>query len=153
MKQLLAIGIAVFLGLTGAQAAEDADAAPPVIRDGYDADLNDFLWVNRLVAVFADSPADPRFAQQLSYLEAEVEALALRDVVVLTDTDPSAKSAIRQALRPRGFMMVLIAKNGDVYLRKPLPWTVREISHSIDKLPMRQQEMRDRRAPAISAPQ
>ena len=70
-----------------------------------------------------------------------------RDVIVLTDTDPAAQSPIRQKLRPRGFMMVLIGKDGGVKLRKPLPWTVREISRSIDKMPMRLQEVEDRRVP------
>ena len=40
---------------------------------------------------------------------------------------------------------VLIGKDGTVYLRKPFPWSVREISRSIDKMPLRQQEIRDRR--------
>ena len=49
------------------------------------------------------------------------------------------------AADPRGFMLMLVGKDGQVYLRKPLPWSVREISRSIDKLPQRQQEIRDRR--------
>lgn len=53
---------------------------------------------------------------------------------------------MRQRLRPRGFMLVLIGKDGGVKLRKPVPWDVREISRSIDKFPLRQQEIRDRRA-------
>ena len=42
-------------------------------------------------------------------------------------------------------MLVLIGKDGSVYLRKPFPWSVREIGRSIDKMPLRQQEIRDRR--------
>jgi hypothetical protein len=41
-------------------------------------------------------------------------------------------------------MLALLAKDGTVMLRKPFPWNVREISRSIDKLPLRQQEIRDR---------
>ena len=48
-----------------------------------------------------------------------------RDMVVLTDTDPSARSPIRSQLPPRGFQMVLIGKDGGVKLLKPRPWTVR----------------------------
>ena len=58
---------------------------------------------------------------------------------------PAAETAIRTELRPRGFMLVLIGKDGFKYLRKPLPWDVREITRSIDKMPLRQQEIRDRR--------
>lgn len=116
-----------------------------MFQDGVDADLNTFLWLKRPLIVFADSPADPRYVQQIDLLEELPDELLDRDVVVLTDTDPASKSALRQKLRPRGFMLVLMGKDGTVYLRKPLPWSVREISRSIDKLPMRQQEVEDRR--------
>ena len=109
------------------------------------APIESFLWTNRPVIVFADSPADPRFIEQIALLEDQIEALRERDVVVLTDTDPAAKSDLRTELRPRGFMMVLIGKDGGVKLRKPFPWDVRELSRVIDKMPMRQQEIRDRR--------
>ena len=64
-------------------------------------------------------------------------------MVVLTDTDPAADSALRQTFRPRGFMLVLVGKDGQIKLRKPLPWDVRELSRAIDKSPLRQQELRD----------
>ena len=105
--------------------------------------IGDLKWVKRVVAVFADSPNDPNFRRQMDALAADPEALAFRDVVVLTDTDPEAKSDLRQTFRPRGFMMVLVGKDGQIKLRKPLPWDVREISRAIDKTPLRQQELRD----------
>ncbi|MDX1782472.1 MAG: DUF4174 domain-containing protein, partial [Thalassovita sp.] len=58
-------------------------------------------------------------------------------------TDPKGKSALREDLRPRGFMLALVDKDGQVKLRKPAPWTVREITRSIDKWPTRQQEIRE----------
>jgi hypothetical protein len=33
-------------------------------------------------------------------------------------------------------------KDGEVELRKPAPWDVREITRTIDKMPSRQQELR-----------
>jgi hypothetical protein len=38
---------------------------------------------------------------------------------------------------------VLVGKDGGNKLRKPFPWDVREISRSIDKMPMRQREIRE----------
>ena len=96
--------------------------------------------------IFADSPADPRFTQQIENIRADPNALRVRDVVVLTDTDPAAHSPLRQKLRPRGFMLVLIAKDGSVTQRKPLPWSVREITRAIDKTPERKREIEDRRS-------
>lgn len=103
--------------------------------------LEDYLWKNRPIVVFADTPEDARFKLQMNYLESRMEELEDRDVVILTDTNPSEKSALREALHPRGFSFVLIGKDGGVKLRKPSPWTVREIIRTIDKMPMRQQEM------------
>lgn len=118
---------------------------PAIVIDGSDIDLKQFLWKNRPLVVFADSPNDPRFIQQIELLNARLGELAERDVVILTDTDPDARGPMRERLRPRGFMLVLIVKDGTVYLRKPLPWDVREITRTIDKLPMRQQEIEERR--------
>ncbi|TNF17803.1 MAG: DUF4174 domain-containing protein [Rhodobacteraceae bacterium] len=136
--------------------AAQADAAPIaaapvdpvadlVIQPAGDHLIEEYLWVKRPVVVFADSPDDPRFKQQMDLLEDRIEDLAVRDVVVLTDTDPSVLSPLREKLRPRGFMLVMMGKDGNVYLRKPFPWSVREITRSIDKMPLRQQEIRDRR--------
>ncbi|TCM88054.1 DUF4174 domain-containing protein [Rhodovulum steppense] len=118
------------------------------ILDAREVSPDEFRWIARPVVVFADSEADPRFAQQMDLLTARMEELAIRDVVVITDTDPAARSAFRQTLRPRGFALVLVAKDGNVILRKPTPWDVRELTRSIDKLPLRQQEIRDRRGAA-----
>lgn len=113
------------------------------LLDAADVEIDDFLWVNRLVIVFSDTPADPRFTRQLEMLTARPADLATRDVVVIVDTDRNSGSPARARLRPRGFSMVLIGKDGEVDLRKPFPWDVRELSRSIDKTPLRQQEIRD----------
>lgn len=122
---------------------------PTVVLSAVDVELDDFLWVARPVVVFADTEADPAFQEQISYLAARMDALAERDVVVLTDTDPAAMSDIRRQLRPRGFMMAILGKDGGVKLRKPFPWDVRELTRTIDKMPLRQQEIRDRAVPNL----
>lgn len=106
--------------------------------------LDDFLWQKRPVVVFADTPEDPSFRAQMDYIARDIAALDERDVVVITDTDPAAETAIRKALRPRGFSVVILDKDGEVKLRKPLPWHVREIVRAIDKFPLRRQEIEDR---------
>ena len=110
--------------------------------DIVETNLADFVWKKRPIVVFADSEEDPRFKEQLSLLTSRRDALEARDVVILTDTDPDNLSELREKLRPRGFMMVLIGKDGGVKLRKPFPWDVREISRVIDKMPLRREELR-----------
>jgi hypothetical protein len=125
--------------------ASTADPLAQIIRPAMGETLDAFLWIKRPVLVFADSAADPRYIQQMARLTERLDELDARDVIVLTDTDPAGRSEIRKALRPRGFQIVLIGKDGQIKLRKPVPWDVRELSRVIDKMPMRQQEVRDKR--------
>lgn len=120
------------------------DLSVDMIRSAETVTLEEFLWIKRPVVVFADSPADPRYVQQMQYLTSDLNALNLRDVVIITDTNPAERSSARMTLRPRGFMLAIIDKDGGVKHRKPLPWDVREISRAIDKMPTRQQEIHER---------
>lgn len=146
MFRALAVASALALSLSAPAAAQGAEAAPDfVITDAGEHTLDEYLWQYRLLVVFADSPNDPRFLQQMENIEERFSEFVERDVIVITDTDPSARSPIRLELRPRGFGFVLIGKDGSKYLRKSTPWNVREITRSIDKMPLRQQEQRDER--------
>lgn len=143
MKSLLgAVIIAFFAGSGQAQTLFEPDLPLTVVR-AEETEISDFKWKNRLVVVFADSPDDPAFIEQIELLASRVEDLTTRDVVVIIDTNPEARSDIRLKMRPRGFMLTIVGKDGEVALRKPFPWSVREITRSIDKMPMRQREIRD----------
>lgn len=151
MNKILSLMLAGMMTLSSAawtQEREDEttidDLSVDMVRSAQDVTLSDFLWIKRPVVVFAESPADPRYVQQMQFLLEELEALDARDVVIITDTDPDARSSMRIKLRPRGFMLALIGKDGQVEQRKPLPWSVREITRAIDKMPLRQQEIDDR---------
>lgn len=106
-----------------------------------EASPESFLWTQRPVVVFADTPGDPAFLRQVDALRSGAAALAGRDVVVVTDSDPAANSPWRRQLRPQGFSLVLIDKDGQVKIRRPSPWDVREIGRAIDRLPLRRQEV------------
>jgi len=147
MKPVFSLVAALFVILSVSPAPaieEDVGDRPELpLMDASDVSLEQFKWENRLIVVFADSPLDPSFKQQMEKLREEVPALVVRDVVVVTDTNPEGKSSLRQKLHPRNFGLVLIGKDGEVKLRKPSPWDMREISRSIDKWPIRQQEIRE----------
>lgn len=145
MRALTALLISLLLASPVAALDVSEPAEPPMFEtiDAADVTLDDFLWIKRPIVVFADSPFDPRFEEQLALLEADFEELFIRDTVVIVDTDPKARSDVRLDLRPRGFALVLVGKDGQVKLRKPAPWDVREITHAIDKWPIRLKEIRD----------
>lgn len=144
MKYILSLVFAAFIAgsATSQTAPETQDGS--VILDGATVTLDEFLWLKRPLVVFADTPNDPRFIQQMEFLTERSGVLESRDVVVITDTDPVGQSDLRRRLRPRGFMLVLVGKDGVIHLRKPVPWQVREITRTIDSLPERRQELRDR---------
>ena len=142
------LGAALLASAASAQeetVAERWDADRTVVFDATEVDINALRWVARPLIVFGESAFDPQYLQQLELLTSEIEEMSERDVIIITDTDPEGRSDLRQRYRPRSFMLVLIGKDGQIKLRKPAPWDVRELSRSIDKTPLRQQEIRDRR--------
>jgi hypothetical protein len=158
MKLVLAFSLALFAPFA-ALAEEVAASEPETLTDatpergtpalpyiGTEVTLEEFAWAARPLVVFADSPNDPAFQRQMRLLAARPDALAERDVVVIVDTDPAAQSNVRLALRPRGFALVILGKEGEVIQRKPSPWDVREIGRAIDRTPLREQELREERS-------
>ena len=121
------------LALAWAGAAQATDLAPP--------DLDALKWVSRPIVIFADSPNDPRLAQQLEDFAERQEELDERDVVILVDTDPSMKSDLRTRFRPRDFRVLVIGKDGEIKYRKSNPVTAREVIRLIDRLPLRRDEI------------
>ena len=103
--------------------------------------LAEYKWVSRPLVIFADSPFDPRFVSQMEMLAEDPTRLEDRDVIILTDTDVDAYGPLRQRLRPYDFTLVLLDKEGNIVLRKSTPWTARELSRTIDKLPIRKDEL------------
>lgn len=157
MKPLYTLGLAALLPFVAtAQEAGAIDpsvqvetvvetvAAPYGPREAAEVVLADLLYIARPVVIFADSPEDPNYIRQMELLARDLPALELRDVILVTDTDPEARGEWRLKLRPRGFSLVLLDKDLRPVIRKPLPWEVREITAAIDKFPLRRQEMLER---------
>ena len=151
MTRLAALFLAIVLPVaagatdTGLSAAERWEADKTTIFEATEVGLDEFTWIARPIVVFAETERNPDFQRQVALLEARPEELVIRDVVVIVDADPSANSVWRQKLRPRGFMLAVLDKDGQIELRKPAPWDVREITRSIDKMPLRQREIREGR--------
>ena len=72
----------VALSLTPAFAEDPGE--PPAFAPvpGETADLGAYVWTSRPVVVFADSTADPAFAEQMTAIAERWPDLAARDVVV-----------------------------------------------------------------------
>jgi hypothetical protein len=137
-------------GATGTAMVEGTvvtDAAPVALPEGLrvldarEIDVRDFLWTSRIIVVMAETPDDPVFMRQIDALRAAEAEMLRRDVVVIVDAHPEDRSALRQVLRPRGFMSAIIDKDGEVKARRPAFRTAREWVAVIDRFPTRRQEM------------
>lgn len=158
MKRLFTFALVTFLAATGLWADEPPaettviarwEADPTQVFDAADITLAELQWLARPVVIFADTPNDPRFRQQMDLLRASIDQLVERDVILITDTDPAGGSDVRRTLRPRGYALTVVDKDGRVLQRKPELWSVRELTRSIDRTLLRQQEIEDRRGANI----
>ncbi len=78
----------------------------------------------------------------MAKLAASEPDLRERDIVVLSDTAPDEKGALRQRLAPQSFLMLLVGKDGGIKLRSDSVIPVDTLRRTIDAMPMRQREMR-----------
>ncbi len=143
-----ALGASALVGLMTQAAASAVDSwreDPRSVLEARDVDLEEFKWIARPIIVFAETSLDPAFEGQIRHFMDAMDEVVERDIAIIVDTDPQQKSELRRTMRPHGFMLVLVGKDGMVKLRKPFPWNMVEISGVIDKMPMRQREIRQRR--------
>ena len=106
----------------------------------------------RLLLVLAASAEQPDFKAQKAWLARRQAELTERDVRVLDVLYASLTPADRQCLiRQIGgplpaFAAVLIGKDGGVKRNSPRPIAPADLFETVDKMPMRRQEMRQRAA-------
>jgi len=101
------------------------------------ADLNQYRWNMRPVVIFAPSAKDASYLEQMAMLEQSQIALAERDIIVLIDTVPTKNGQLRSQLKPKGFEVVLVGKDGGMKLRDTRPISSEVLLSTIDQMPMR----------------
>lgn len=125
-------------------------------RDSEPFSLGDYQWENRLLVVSSPAPDEPKLARQLQQVAATGTEFEERDLVLIslaTDgtslagkrkLDPTQVEEIRAALGidAGAFAVLLVGKDGTVKLSKNTIVPMDDIYALIDKMPMRQHEMR-----------
>ncbi|HTL90380.1 MAG TPA: DUF4174 domain-containing protein [Leptolyngbya sp.] len=121
-------------------------------------DLNQYQWQNRILLVFAPSEQSPAYQQQRQDWRSQTQAMQDRDLkqveLLATGisrvngqpiTEQSAERLRKQFdVSSETFAVVLIGKDGTEKRRFSEPVASTELFNTIDAMPMRQQEMRDR---------
>lgn len=109
------------------------DLSPHPLTEGV---LDRLRWQARPVVIIADGAATEA---QVAALMDEAEALSERDVVILTATPGTAGLPVPAG---RDFSLLLIGKDGAVKLSRSQPVAPGDIIALIDRMPMRQNEVR-----------
>lgn len=124
---------------------------------GEDISLNQFQWENRIIVMFADHSESEPYQRQMIEFESHPEELRDRDLVLISVfceecatfegniiSDESAES-IRSRLSPMNdsYSIFLIGKDGGVKLKQDEFLEPEKLFRVIDRMPMRQREMRD----------
>jgi hypothetical protein len=119
---------------------------------------------NRALLIFAATSATPDFAHQQQLFKNQATELAERDLIVIpvlhqwTPADADLRQSRnsfttdaeqkrlrnRYNIQPDEFTVILLGKDGGEKLRSHIPVTIEELSSTIDSMPMRQQELRQR---------
>lgn len=119
--------------------------------------LDKYQWKRRLLLVFAPVKPHPNLVVQRQRLKEAADGLKEREITVIEvvqDTvfiggTPSIEFNAKQLRKEYGvsiveFTAVLIGKDGEEKLRRTEAVTVDELFETVDAMPMRQQEMRQR---------
>ena len=117
-------------------------------------DLKKYQWEKRLILLFAPSPQEQAYREQVAVLEGSSGGLLERDLLIahLFETgsgqlgddmlSENKAASLRSEYEVGGeFTLILIGKDGTVKRRSQEVVPVEELFAQIDSMPMRQREM------------
>ncbi|AJE46416.1 DUF4174 domain-containing protein [Celeribacter indicus] len=132
-------------GLGSGTVAQGSELSGDVFRmlDPQEGDLSEYRDANRLVLLFGESHDEVTYKSARMQLEEAEEALKARDVLVLMDSNPSARGKVREELGIDGFGMVLVGRDGSVKIDSGTIISNSDLFAAIDATPARQQETKE----------
>ena len=119
--------------------------------------LESFQWENRVLVLIAHNSDDEFYQNQMHKFSSLEDELLDRDLVTISIFNrecstldgevisDSSSQGIRERLSPpeSGYSIFLIGKDGGVKLKQDEVLEPAELFHVIDRMPMRQREMRN----------
>ena len=124
---------------------------------GKEISIDQFRWKNRIVVLFSSDSGSDAYQTQVNIFSSLKKELLDRDLILIslfdnecstlngeTISDSSDKS-IRDSLSASdlSYSIILIGKDGGVKLKREMVLEPEELFHVIDRMPMRQREIRD----------
>jgi hypothetical protein len=123
-------------------------AAQSALAPGLAQALQASRWQHRVLLIGAPTASQAELKRQKTLLAAAEKGLAERDFKVIEVAYDQLSAADRQCWTQQlgqplsGFRAVLIGKDGGVKRTETQPLAAAEFFHTVDKMPMRRQEMR-----------
>lgn len=125
--------------------------------DGKSVTLDQFQWENRVLLIFAEDSGSDMYQSQIDSLHSHREGLIDRDLVIFSIFDQECSTMDGKIIDDKSsekiendysdqkeiYSVFLIGKDGGVKLHKNQLLNVDELFNTIDRMPMRQREMRD----------
>ena len=124
---------------------------------GKDVHLDQFQWENRILVIFVSQSDSEIYQAQMEIFSEHMEGLKERDLITFSLFDEecsrlggdiitnSSAESIRDRISPAdsAYSIYLIGKDGGIKLKKEELLEIDELFSTIDRMPMRQREMRD----------
>jgi hypothetical protein len=99
----------------------------------------------REIILLAEDTHDPNLLEQKKILQADTRGLDERDIVITVITPLSDKNRYNKLMKnKRGFLFILIGKDGGEKLVSEIPVTLTQLFGLIDAMPMRKYEIESR---------
>jgi hypothetical protein len=112
--------------------------------------LNTYTWQKRVLLVIAPSANDEQIQKQQDILQKQKAGLQDRDLEIIYLPMNTAKQGDQDFLmrkfnmKPNEFYAILIGKDGTEKLRSAIPLEAEKLFGTIDAMPMRKEEMRNK---------
>lgn len=124
---------------------------------GIDKTLESLKWDNRVLVIFSPHTEDDTYQSQINEFNSHTAGLDDRDLVLFSIFDDecsrfegeilsdASSRAIRERIAPDedAFSVYLIGKDGGIKLEQNDMLSAEKLFRVIDRMPMRQREMRD----------
>ncbi len=121
--------------------------------------LASYKWKNRVLLVFAHNAENVNYQQQVELFKQHQQGFSERDLLLVTvldkgtsysnqqviDTSSAAKLRQRFNINDNDFRVILVGKDGGAKRQDTKVVQAETIFREIDAMPMRQQEMRQKR--------
>lgn len=125
--------------------------------DPIEVELSDYQWENRILLIFSESENDESYQKQFKAISQRYPGIKDRDLIVISvfdgngsnldgnEINDSSEDKLKKNYKDQNYpyTFILIGKDGGVKLKSNEFVSMDQLFQRIDRMPMRQREMRN----------